>query len=349
MELIADVLVMSKPFLPFIAMLFFSSLVLWFGHWSLIGRHTALGGEKLFPRQLVMLALTFTCIILCILVMPISDGARNQLIGLLGILLSGVIAFSSTTIMSNLMAGLMLRMTKPFRLGDFVRIGDYFGRVSDRGLFNTEIQTETREIITLPNSFCISHPVSTVLSSGTIVSVSLSLGYDLDHKHIEKTLLEAAQKSGLTDPFVHIMSLGDFSVTYRISGLLEEAKRLISAKSTLYAHVLDELHGKGIEIVSPNFMNQRQMPADTTVIPTVPAFRVPDLDKTLAEDIVFDLAEKAETLAEKKKYLYARIEQLSLEIKEEADKDQKKSKQILIERMQSLIKLLEVESNKKAE
>ena len=116
-------------------------------------------------------------------------------------------------------------------MGDFIRIGDYFGRVSGRGLFDTEIQTETRELISLPNSYCISHPVATILGSGTIIATTLSLGYDLDHKRIEELLIKAAQSCGLQEPFVHILKLGDFSVTYRVSGLLQEAKHLITAQS----------------------------------------------------------------------------------------------------------------------
>jgi len=40
---------------------------------------------------------------------------------------TGVIAFSSTTIVANLMAGLVLRMTQPFHTGDFIQAGEHFG------------------------------------------------------------------------------------------------------------------------------------------------------------------------------------------------------------------------------
>ena len=32
-------------------------------------------------------------------------------------------------------------------------------------------------------------------------------------------LIEAAEKSGLEEPFVHIIEIGNYSITYRISGL----------------------------------------------------------------------------------------------------------------------------------
>ena len=55
-----------------------------------------------------------------------------------------------------------------FRSGDFIRVKEYFGRVTERGLLDTEIQTETRELISIPNAFLISNPVQVIRSSGTI-------------------------------------------------------------------------------------------------------------------------------------------------------------------------------------
>ena len=113
--------------------------------------------------------------------MPLSEAIQNQILALIGILLSGVIAFSSTTIVSNVMAGLVLRFNKPFRLGDFVRVNGFSGRVAEMGLLETEIQTETRELIAFANTILINSPVTVVRSSGAIVSVELSLGYEIHH------------------------------------------------------------------------------------------------------------------------------------------------------------------------
>lgn len=206
-----------------------------------------------------MLGLTIFAIIGTILTLPISDSSRNQLLGIIGLLISGVVAFSSTTIVSNLMAGLLLRITKPFRIGDFISVSEHFGRVSERDLFDTEIQTVSSELIALPNTYFINNPVTTTRNSGTIISHTLSLGYELHHTMIESLLIEAAEKCELTDPFVQITELGDYSITYRVAGFLKEVKQLLTARSNLCKSILDVLHEAGVEIVSPTFMNQRQL------------------------------------------------------------------------------------------
>lgn len=328
-------------FVPFIVTVAVIGGLLWGVHWLLIKRHPDFGSERKFSRQLIMIGLSLIGILVSILVLPMSDSSRNQLLTLIGLILSGLFAFSSSTVIANLMGGVLMRFTKPFRVGDFIRIGEYFGRVSERGLFDTEVQTESRELISLPNSYCISNPVTTTRSSGTIISSSLSLGYDLDHRQIESLLIEAAKTSGLVEPFVHIVELGNFSVAYRVSGLLEDPKYLISARSKLYASVLDTLHSKGIEIMSPTFMNQRQLSKDEKIIP--PTTQKPKVEKRKpsAEDIAFDKAEKAEQLEHEKLQVRQELEKLEASLKEAANEEEKKATQESIKQLQERLKALE--------
>jgi len=315
-------------------------LILWGANWLLLKRQPNLGNERKFPRQLIMLTLTIVAIITAILALPINESSRNQLLGLIGLIISGVVAFSSTTIVSNLMAGLLLRITKPFRIGDFVSVGEHFGRVSERGLFDTEIQTESRELVSLPNTYFINNPVTTTRSSGTIISHTLSLGYDLHHSKIEPLLIQAAEQCGLTDPFVQITKLGDFSVSYRIAGLLAEVKQLLTARSNLCRHILDSLHEAGIEIVSPTYMNQRPQEAQNRAIPK--ATRSASIEDepesgTNSHDIAFDKAEQAEKVETRRQKLKDDIKQLEASLKETSEQEA----EVIKERIQSKTKLLE--------
>lgn len=204
----------ALPYLPLLCITIALAAILLAAHWLLIGRHPDLGKERLFPRQIIMFGLALVGLLAMVLVLPISEESRNRLIGIIGLLVSGVVAFSATNIVASLMAGILLRLTTPFRIGDFIRVGDHFGRVSERGLFDTEIQSESRELTAIPNSYLVTHPVTTIRTSGTIISTTLSLGYDVHHSQIEPLLLRAAEESGLDEPFVHILELGNYAVTY---------------------------------------------------------------------------------------------------------------------------------------
>ena len=248
-----------------------------------------------FRNQLIMLGASFIGLLAVILLLPVESSTRGQLLSLIGIIISATIALSSSTILGNAMAGIMLKSVRNFRSGDFVRAGEHFGRVSERGLFHTEIQTPDRDLTTLPNLFLAMNPVTVVRQSGTIVGASVSLGYDIPRSKIEQLLMAAAQGIGLEDSFVQVIDLGDFSITYRVAGLLTDTKQLIAYRSRLRAAMLDSLHGGGVEIVSPTFMNRRELDPRKAVVP--PAYDTvagPTADSPPA-DVVFDKAENAET------------------------------------------------------
>jgi len=247
-----------------------------------------------FRFQLIMLVLTMAGVLAVIIVLPIDGVLRGQLLSLIGILLSAAIALSSTTFIGNILAGIMLKAIKSVRPGDFITVGELTGRVTEMDLLHTQVQTEFRDLVTVPNLFMVSQPLHVVRKSGTIVGCKLSLGYDVHHERVTEILLAAASGIGLKDAFVQVTDLGDFSISYRIAGLLEDVQSLISARSDLRISALDALHGAGIEIVSPNFMNtqalaqgQRFMPEQA---PRPGKGRAPG---TRAEEVAFDVAKEA--------------------------------------------------------
>jgi small conductance mechanosensitive channel len=274
-------------------------IVLLFVLRRILDRSAAASGHQA-RNQLILMGISAAGLMLVTLVMPLGDAARGQILGLVGIVLSAGIALSSTTFLGNAMAGIMLRAVRNFRMGDFIRTGEHFGRVSERGIFHTEIQTEDRELTTLPNLYLVTNPVTTIRSSGTIVSATVSLGYDVPRATISELLLEAAERAGLDEPFVQVLELGDFSVTYRIAGLLGEVKQILTARSRLRGLVMDALHQGRVEIVSPTFMNTRALAEDKRFIPKGRQTAVPEESDVSPESVVFDKAEEAESLEEVK-------------------------------------------------
>lgn len=306
---------MFNEYIPIAYALGISITSLFVLHYLLIGRRNDLSGEALLPRQFVLLGVTLLAVITIIVMLPIPESTRNQMLALVGIMISGVLAFSSTAFVTNAMAAIMLRVTRPFAVGDFITFDGKFGKVSERGLFDTEIQTDTGELIAIPNALFVSQSVQVVHKEGMIISTSLSLGYDMHHARIEELLLSAAKQAGLKDPYVHILELGDFSVTYRINGLLEESKTLLTSRSRLNAKVLDTLHGAGIEIMSPNFARHISHAADKPVIP-VNIRKAETTKKSSAEEVAFAKANQAEAEAQKKSELSGAIESVKLELEQ---------------------------------
>lgn len=296
--------------------------------------------EARVRRQLLQLMVVVFAFIVLALIVPLETETRGQLLSLFGLLLTGVVGLASTTFVSNAMAGFMLRSVSSFRTGDFVRVGEHFGRVTETALLHTEIQSEDRDLITLPNLFLITQPVRVVRASGTLVSADVSLGYDIHRQRIREALLAAAADAELADSFVQVMELGDFSISYRVSGFLQDVGSMVSKRSELRAKILDRLHEDGIEIVSPNFMNQRQLPADLQFMPQRYYHPESVEDRVEAEKIMFD---KADLAARVETFRTQRL-RLSEELKElgsDADSFERTWRERQIESLDEFIKTLD--------
>lgn len=261
-------------------------------------------------QQLFQIAILLVTVLLVILIIT-ADSAelRNELLALYGIIVSATIALSSTTLVGNILAGIMLKAIGSCRPGNYITVGEHFGRISEMDLLHTELQTEDRDLTTLPNLYLVTNPVRVMRRSGTLLNVELSLGYDVSRHVIEEILIEAAKETELEKPFVQIRNLGDYSITYRVAGILKEDNRLLEKRRELRARTLDSLHAAGIEIVSPTFMNTRAIREDRSFVPTSQP-RKDDAHKPSPDSVVFDKAEKAESVEK----LKATLNELQLQL-----------------------------------
>lgn len=264
--------------------------------------------RRKYQFQFAMLCLTLIAGVAVIIALPLSDTLKGQLLTLLGVLLSAAIAFASTTFIGNILAGFMLRVIKNVKLGDFVTVAEVTGRATELSLLHVEVQTEQSDLVTIPNIHMVAYPVKVVRTTGTIVTADVSLGYDVPRSQISKLLVLASQDAGLENGVVHVKKLGDFSVSYRVSGQLKDVSNLISVRSSLHAAVLDRLHSENIEIVSPNFMNTRAMESQK-IIPREYTSAIAENDTDL-ETLAFDKAETVSTIAG----IRTSIEQLSADL-----------------------------------
>ena len=287
-------------------------------------------------RQWLMVFGVVAAALFLLLISPIDQDTKAQIVEVLGVVLPAAIALSSTAILGNAVGGLILYQTANFKLGDFISVGDHFGRVSERTLMHTEIQTADRDLITLPNLALVTQPVKVVRPSGSVVSATVSLGYEVPWSKVEAALKEAAKRAKLEEPFAQVMELGDYSVVYRAAGLLSDVRSLLSVRSKLRTHMLDCLHEADIEILSPQYITMRAVARDApSVAPE--GKKGGDLGMTDAPtDLIFDKADKAQSLIAKRAEL-AELESGMQEVKG----DERKALELRYERIKKHVAYLE--------
>ena len=73
----------------------------------------------------------------------------------IGTITAIVIGFASQSVLGNLIAGLYLAITRPFRIGEKVTVFGYTGIIYDIGLLYSRLRTDDGEIILAPNTSMI--------------------------------------------------------------------------------------------------------------------------------------------------------------------------------------------------
>ncbi|MFW6246054.1 MAG: mechanosensitive ion channel domain-containing protein [Tangfeifania sp.] len=304
-------------------------ILLVFNAW-VFSKFKSTASDGIITKRTVSFLLILVGTLAFILALPIDKALKGQILSFLGIIISAGIALSSTTVLGNLIAGIMNNSMNCFRNGDLINIENLQGRVIRKSAFHTEIQLEDSNFITIPNLYIASNPVKLIRNTNTVISTSVSLGYDVPRNEIEDALKKAAEETGLTDPYVYITNLGDFSVVYKIHGFLEDSSKFFSTSSQLNAQVMDKLHEKNIEIVSPTFMNQRRVD-EKQFVSKKKMNKAQSKKSATPEDLVFDEAIKSEKLEKKKdnlREIEKKQEQLKAQLKEagnDADKEEIKS------------------------
>ncbi len=285
-----------------------------------------------FKRQLTLFLLPLIVVLAVVIFYPYEQGetAQAEALKILGLIISAVVALASTSFVANLMSGFMLRLVRNFDKLDWIEVEDKFGRVTERGLFHVEIETEESALITLPNLYLVTRPVKVIKKAETIISITLSLGYDIPRTKIEEVLKLAVRKLSdskedveLENSVVHILELGDYAITYRVSAMLKNVNKLITVRSLLRCYIVDELHAAKIEIVSPSFSYSRDVSQQKQFIPPKHNVKATGDEEKDLEDVSQTKSQrigKIQDFRDKQDALEKEVEELKIQLKD-ADKD----------------------------
>jgi len=94
--------------------------------------------------------------------------------GFLGI----VIGFAAQASISNFISGLLLVLERPFKLGDFIRVGDTIGMVTEIGILSTTIVTWDGVRVRIPSSQLFNSDLRNFTASRVrLVSVEVQIPY----------------------------------------------------------------------------------------------------------------------------------------------------------------------------
>ena len=118
-------------------------------------------------------------------------GIGFEKVALLASALSVGIGFGLQAITQNFVSGLILLAERPVKLGDRVRIGDQVGDIRRISVRATEIQTDDKSTVIVPNSEFITKSVQNLTMDGALgrISIAFSVPLNTDIVKLREVLL----------------------------------------------------------------------------------------------------------------------------------------------------------------
>ncbi|MXO05564.1 mechanosensitive ion channel family protein [Flavobacterium sp. HBTb2-11-1] len=229
-----------------------------------------------------------------VIIFPYLPGSDSPIFKGVSVFVGVLFSLGSSNAIANMVAGLVITYMRPFKIGDYIKIGDVSGEVIEKTALVTRIRTPKFEDITIPNATVLSSTSTNYsantnqATNGLLIHTTVTIGYDVPWKDIHAALIDAALKTEMTEkepkPFVLQTSLDDFYVSYQINVYTKEPTKQPRIYSSLHQNIQDSFNAAGIEIMSPHYSALRD--GNTTTIP-------PNYLKEDYESPVFNIKNKS--------------------------------------------------------
>ena len=170
-----------------------------------------------------------------------------------------IIGFASMNTIGNAIAGIIVVISKPFKIGDRILFNEEFADIVAIDLIYTRMKTLDNVLISIPNQQLLTTKIDNYGKKNIVRrSCSITVGYEEKSEKIEKVLLEASNKveGVLKEPksYVLVTNLLNFSVEYNLYVFINQIKRLPVIESNLKRTVLDACGKNGIDLTTPNLV-----------------------------------------------------------------------------------------------
>ena len=196
--------------------------------------------------------------------LPFSDSPVFQGVS---VFIGIIFTLGSSSIIGNIVSGLVITYMRSFKVGDRVKIGEIVGTVVEKTPLVIRIRTLKNEEVTVPNSnimtaqtFNYSHSAK---DKGLILHTKLTFAYDTSWRQIHQLLLEAAARTSnvMEDPkpFVLQTALNDYYAEYQINVFTQEADKMPAIYSELNQNIQDVFNEAGVELMSPAYTVNRDV------------------------------------------------------------------------------------------
>lgn len=180
--------------------------------------------NTVIPRLLREFVAAVIFLVALLLVLSIGYNAQAELKGLLAG--SGVaaivLAFGMQNLLSSIVAGASLQIRPPYKLGDWLKVGEHIGEVVEIGWGDTRLRTNDAISIEIPNNKMVEQTIVNLTSPTALHAMRLSVGaeYGVPPNRVKDALRHAVTNATGIElsppPKVYLKEFGDSAIIYDV-------------------------------------------------------------------------------------------------------------------------------------
>jgi MscS family membrane protein len=247
--------VVNSLFIGYVAVRFVRAVVTWYVETVAVKTLTHLDDELAPLVQRILNLLIFVFVIVIVL-----DHFQQDLSTIVVSLGVGTlaIALAAQDTLSNMIAGFVLMIDRPFRLGDRVQLMDgTVGNIKDIGIRTTRLVDDYHIMIIIPNAEIVKSQIYNLSYPNDIVRFRVGFGvaYGTDLDFMRKVVLDRINSEpDIEEPDsseVRILEMGDSSMNAELLCMINNPNNIPRRKSDLLKLIYDTLYDNTIEIPFP--------------------------------------------------------------------------------------------------
>jgi MscS family membrane protein len=171
------------------------------------------------------------------------------------------VALAAQDFISNFFGGAIIKVDKPFKVGDRVKIDDYYGDVLSVGTRSTRIKTLDYQVVTLPNNKITTNVIVNYSEPDEKlrITIPVTAAYGTDPKRVKTILMEIAHQTIrnteylLEDPkpTVFFTEFGESSLNFILRVWMKKYNVPDEVKDAINTRIIERFAEEGIEIPFP--------------------------------------------------------------------------------------------------
>ena len=226
--------------------------------------------KKLKQTRINFLQILFAFLIYlfaCIFILFLIPGFKAFSVSLLagaGIL-AIVVGLAAQKTLANIISGISIAVSVPFRIGDRIKVGEEYGDVEELTLRHTVMKTWDNRRVIIPNALVADKEIVnySIKDEKMMWTVNIGIGYDSDIDKARKIMLDKAKKHPEVivpdvansdgeiekgEPYVMVTECGDFSVKLRLYFWVSAPNKTWQTSFELIEQIKKEFDKQGIDM-----------------------------------------------------------------------------------------------------